>query len=124
MTRWLVQITVVVHLIIALGAHWTVLQTAAWVGMIIDYSESAPLMTALKKTFDGEHPCQMCVSIQDGKQTERAQDIKKAPHTTDWCCPVAGREWYPLILEPLAVRALTWQNQASGPPPASPPRLA
>jgi len=56
MNRWLIQSAIIAHLILALGAHWGVLQTAAWVGMIMNYSESAPLLTAVKKTFDGHHP--------------------------------------------------------------------
>ena len=40
-----------------LGGHWLALQSVAWLGMLADYSRGATLITAIEKTFDGEHPC-------------------------------------------------------------------
>ena len=51
------------------------LQTTAWVGMIVQYSQQAGLRAGLAQTFDGEHPCPVCKAIQDGKKHEQ----KKAP---------------------------------------------
>ena len=39
------------------GGHWALLQTSAWVGMIIQYSQRAGLKAGLTQTFDGDHPC-------------------------------------------------------------------
>jgi hypothetical protein len=58
-----------------LGGHWALLQTSAWVGMIVQYSQRTGLKAALTETFDGEHPCSVCKAIQDGKKQEQ----KKAP---------------------------------------------
>jgi hypothetical protein len=58
-----------------LGGHWAVLQTGAWMGMIVQYSQQAGLKAGLARTFDGEHPCAVCKAIQDGKKHEQ----KKAP---------------------------------------------
>ena len=52
------------------GAHWMVLQTAAWTGMLISRSLSASVAEALDSTFDGQHPCRMCEAISNGQQTE------------------------------------------------------
>ena len=52
------------------GAHWMVLQTTAWTGMLISRSLSASVVEALDSTFDGQHPCRMCEAISSGKQTE------------------------------------------------------
>ena len=41
----------------SIGLHWAFLQSVAWDGMVISYSEDAPLSEALAKTFDGRHPC-------------------------------------------------------------------
>ena len=35
-----------------LGGHWLLLQSVAWVGMIIDYSQNATLSEAISMTFD------------------------------------------------------------------------
>lgn len=58
------------------GGHWAVLQTAAWTKMILSYSKSDPLAVAVEKTFDGEHPCDDCRSIQSAKKQE---EEKSAP---------------------------------------------
>jgi hypothetical protein len=58
-----------------LGGHWALLQTSAWVGMIVQYSQQSGLKAGLAQTFDGEHPCAVCKAIQDGKKQEQ----KKAP---------------------------------------------
>ena len=36
-----------------LGGHWAILQTAAWVGMVVDYSKSEGVEAGITKTFDG-----------------------------------------------------------------------
>lgn len=53
------------------GGHWLVLQTVAWGEMIVDYTRDASLLDAVGKTFDGEHPCALCQTIDQGKKSER-----------------------------------------------------
>ena len=54
-----------------LGGHWAILQTAAWVGMIVEYSATDGVRAGLTKTFDGEHPCELCKSIVSHTGTEK-----------------------------------------------------
>ena len=54
-----------------LGGHWAILQTAAWVGMVIEYSANDGLQVGLSQTFDGAHPCELCKSIAKNKETEK-----------------------------------------------------
>jgi hypothetical protein len=61
------------------GGHWAVLQSVAWTGMVIEYSRDASLTSALSKTFDGKHPCTLCVKIDESKK----QEPKPAPALTD-----------------------------------------
>ena len=56
------------------GAHWMVLQTAAWTGMVVSRSVSTSVSEALETTFDGKHPCRMCKSIERAHQEERQAD--------------------------------------------------
>jgi hypothetical protein len=58
----------------SIGLHWEVLQSVAWVVMIVNYSQDAPLTEALAKTFDGKHPCSLCKQIAHGKQSEKKTD--------------------------------------------------
>lgn len=52
------------------GGHWTVLQTVAWAQMLRDYSQDAPLVSAVEKTFSGKAPCALCKKVQEGRQKE------------------------------------------------------
>jgi hypothetical protein len=57
------------------GGHWAILQTGAWMGMIVAYSKDGDVPTAISKTFDGKHPCALCCVVHEG----RKQEEKKAP---------------------------------------------
>jgi hypothetical protein len=61
-------------LALALGFHWALLQTVAWTGMVISYSQRASLHEAIAKTFDGKHPCALCNAIQKGRAEEQKRD--------------------------------------------------
>ena len=52
------------------GGHWAVLQAVAWGQMLRDYSRGATVAEAIEKTFDGEHPCSMCVKVKNGRERE------------------------------------------------------
>ena len=68
------KFAVVAALAFSMGIHWGFLQSAAWVGMVVNYSQDAPLAEALVKTFDGKHPCSLCKQIARGKQTEKKSE--------------------------------------------------
>jgi hypothetical protein len=55
------------------GLHWTLLQSVAWVTMFARFARQDAPLTALAKTFDGQHPCALCHAIEAGKQQEREQ---------------------------------------------------
>ena len=59
-----------VAVLATLGGHWLALQSFAWARMIRDYSEQASLGVAISKTFDGRHPCGLCLKIREGRQQE------------------------------------------------------
>ena len=64
-------LAIVVALACSVGLHWELLQSVAWVNMVVSYSSAAPLKEALKKTFDGKHPCSLCNEIAKGRQSEK-----------------------------------------------------
>ena len=57
-------------LFLTLGVHWHLLQSVAWARMLADYSRTNSWSDAIERTFDGKHPCPMCVEIRDGRQQE------------------------------------------------------
>jgi hypothetical protein len=68
------KILIVLSLAGSIGLHWAFLQAVAWTGMIVSYSQNAPLTEAMAKTFDGKHPCKLCKQIATEKKSEHKQD--------------------------------------------------
>lgn len=69
MLRYAARTLLVAALMVSIGLHWAVLQSAAWAGMIVSYSiQEGSLITGLSQTFDNEHPCPLCCVIKKGTQ--------------------------------------------------------
>ncbi len=72
------QILVVAALVVSIGLHWAVLQSAAWVGMAVAYSiEKGSVTEGLSDTFDGEHPCLLCCAVKKGTESEKKDPKSK-----------------------------------------------
>ncbi len=63
------------------GGYWAVLQTVAWAEMLHDYTQkTGSVATAVQQTFDGVHPCEICLQIAAAKQQEtKAQSDQQKP---------------------------------------------
>lgn len=85
MLRRLSKWVVVLMLTLSLGVHWAFLQSVAWVGMVMSFSQKATLAEALAKTFDGKHPCKLCKAVQEAKQSEKKQDVLKVEGKKEFC---------------------------------------
>jgi hypothetical protein len=53
------------------GGHWIAMQSVAWIEMVIDYSNQSSIGVALQKTFDGQHPCDLCKAVSKGRSDEQ-----------------------------------------------------
>ena len=111
-------------LAVLLGAHWLLLQSVAWVGMIIDYSQTATLSEAISMTFDGEHPCRMCIAVKEGKKAESKQLQLKPELKFDFLCMEAASFLPPLLPFTLLTPESTFALPRNEAPPGPPPRLA
>jgi hypothetical protein len=76
------RLAIVAALACSIGLHWGFLQSVAWVGMVINYSQDGSVGEALTKTFDGKHPCSLCKAIAAGKKSEKKSEF-----------PVAGKKF-------------------------------
>ena len=65
-----------VALMATMGGHWLVFQSIAWGTMIVNNAQHGSLNWAVSRTFDGKHPCAICVSIQEGRQQEQTANNK------------------------------------------------
>ena len=70
----LYKVIAVVALVASLGLHWTLLQSVAWVSMLVRYSQHDSIAEAVTKTFDGKHPCALCQVVSNGKKSEQKEE--------------------------------------------------
>jgi hypothetical protein len=77
--RKTVQAAAVLMLSLSLGLHWTALQSVAWTSMFLERLQTAPVLDALRTTFDGKHPCQLCQVVREGKAAEQREPATPAP---------------------------------------------
>jgi len=80
------RIIAVLLLVLSLGLHWALLQSVAWVSMVVRYSQNDSLKVALVKTFDGQHPCSLCKVIEQARGEERrsSDTLSTVPVHYDW----------------------------------------
>ena len=113
---------VAVALVLSIGLHWPLLQSVAWVNMIVSFARQDGFEQAVVKTFSGRHPCKLCKLVEEGRKAE-----KKKSSTTllkkqlDLFCTlpapilfhVPASQPFPLLSERAALRFAV----PSGPPP-------
>ena len=74
--KWLL----ILALTFSVGAHWILLQSAAWTTMLAANLTTDSVSAALEKTFDGKHPCELCKSIKSGKKSEQKSEQTCSSH--------------------------------------------
>lgn len=109
-------------LVLSLGLHWAALQTVAWTGMIVAYTQEAGVRQGLAMTFDGAHPCPLCKAIEKGR-TEEQQDQKPLKpggklDPAHACQPTTFDFWRPCAPPP--ARSLAAPQRCDAPPKPHP----
>lgn len=66
-----------------MGGHLALLQTIAWGTMILSFSDKGSLEEAVGKTFDGEHPCELCKLVKETKREEEKKPVMLAVKKQD-----------------------------------------
>jgi len=122
MLRRVSKILLVITLSCSLGLHWAILQSVAWVGMAVSFSQSATLKEALEKTFDGKHPCSLCKIVVEGKKSEKKQQAQKPPTKHDLAFVASRLTIYPPSPDSPRFALPTALPTRSDPPPTPPPR--
>ena len=72
------------------GGHWLALQSLAWTEMLVAYAHDAPFTEAVAKTLDGQHPCVLCQTIEQGKKSERHAPAEVAKVKPVFVLPAPG----------------------------------
>jgi hypothetical protein len=115
---------IAVVLALSIGAQWPLLQSIAWLNMLVTYSAEEGIQQAVEKTFDGKHPCKLCKFVREGKQAEKKGPAQQTVKKLD-----------PMILATFEIRierspsqpasaATPFSESRSYPPLSPPPDLA
>ena len=97
---------------IAFGPN-NALQVVAWAKMLADYSTDRSFTEAAEMTFDGEHPCPLCLALEDARAKEAKTPAPLPKQETK------SNDLFPLATVQLVNRRL--HSIANG--PTSPARL-
>ena len=111
-------------LVISTGGHWFALQSVAWVTMAATFAQTDPLYVAIKKTFDGQHACRICQTVDEGRKSEQKQATLKVETKFEF---FFDREAMKLPEPPAASHHTAFANSYSSridSPPVPPPRAA
>ena len=77
-----------------------VLQTTAWIGMAIHYSQQNGIVVGLAQTFDGAHPCSMCRAFKAAnKQEQKKTLLVQAELKKDFLTGLSGFQVYQTWVE-------------------------
>jgi hypothetical protein len=118
------KLAIVLTLTLSLGAHWLFLQSVAWFGMVVTYSQSAPLDRAFEMTFDGQHPCKLCKLVKAGQAAEKKPDSKKPVTKLDFALVLERAAFIvPQPHQPASV-SVAFLLVRTESPPTPPPRPA
>jgi len=119
----LTKLCVLVLLVVSIGGQWALLQSAAWMGMLIDFSRNSTVAEAVCKTFDGEHPCPLCKAIAAGKKSQQKKEFSLKLPKLEFLPP--GQNWG--LVAPTTFEFFPRVNLCAtgvfSEPPTPPPRL-
>lgn len=107
----------------ATGGHWPLLQSIAWSGMLIENLQTDSWQEAVEKTFDGQHPCQLCHQIKAGKKAEKQSPLPELDKKLKLFCDAQEMN----LIAPANFTLLALVNfsccSQSPRPPKPPPRV-
>lgn len=90
--------------------------------MLVENARRAPLSEAVARTFDGNHPCDLCHMVATGQKSEKKSEILAAAGKVDLICVTRTLRWLPPWVRyeyPPLLAAIAERSQA---PPVPPPR--
>jgi hypothetical protein len=80
------RIITIIALCSAIGVHWLALQSVAWTAMILQNTKQVSFCEAVKRTFDGAHPCALCDVVNKGKASEQKREMQTSFAKIDIVC--------------------------------------
>jgi hypothetical protein len=111
-------------LCLAIGLHWAALQSIAWTTMLVAYSKQTTLNQAVARTFDGDHPCDLCKRISSTQHSQKKPQAQPSPTKPDLICTARFIRIMRLFQNfPYAESAVHFFERGQS-PPVPPPRAS
>ena len=114
--------------VLLFGGPWSLLQTIAWVRMVVVYSQQGSLTSALAKTFDGRHPCALCLQVRHGEQEDQQNNHQTPREKTEkmtelvWDAPSIAVPPAPTVFVEVPLPSPASYFHGLDSPPTPPPR--
>ena len=106
-----------------IGLQWLALQSIAWTAMMVANAKQVSFCEAVKRTFDGTHPCSLCHVVNKGKTSEKKRDIQSSSAKVDIVCVSRAIRLMPR-LTPLRYATICVSfSEIEYSPPGPPPRI-
>jgi hypothetical protein len=118
-----VRLLLAAALLYGSGAHWLLVQGAAWAGMVAARSSRNSVAEAVTTTFDGSHPCRVCLLVKRGASADATPRASRPAPAVDFA--FAARPAVIAAVEASAPISDAPLKLASAPrvPPSPPPNL-
>lgn len=87
--KTLVRVLLAAALLYGSGAHWLLVQGAAWAGMVAARAGRNTVAEALTTTFDGRHPCRVCLLVKRGAEADSSPRLDRPALTVDFAFAAA-----------------------------------
>jgi hypothetical protein len=89
MIRMLARGATIFALCGAIGLHWMALQSIAWTTMLVANAKQTSLTQAVARTFNGNHPCDLCKRIDSAQHSQKKPVAQPPPGKPDLICPAS-----------------------------------
>jgi hypothetical protein len=112
-------------LCVAVGLHWTALQTIAWTTMLVTNArQTSSLAEAVGKTFDGNHPCGLCKRINSAQHSQKKPEAQATQSKFDLICTVRAVRIISSFEDLHYAESMARLHERGESPPVPPPRVA
>lgn len=79
LSPWLARLLAVLLVLLMQGPA-VLIQEIAWVRMLVTYTQERGLTRGVVETFDGSHPCDLCVKASEIREGEGQQEPSERPN--------------------------------------------
>jgi hypothetical protein len=105
-----------------MGLQWLALQSVAWTAMMLQNTKQVSFCEAVKRTFDGAHPCSLCHVVNKGKTSEQKRDLQTSATQIDIVCVSRAIRLLPVLTQFQHASSDARFSEIEYSPPSPPPR--